>query len=65
MRRKADRARIAVEVVEPQRLPLDQDDLEQPVANGGIGPIRSRSSAIPEVRNASMPPPSRRRESAP
>src|SRR5215207_106642 len=34
VRRKADGAWIAVEVVEPQRLPLDQDNLEQPVANG-------------------------------
>ncbi len=34
VRRKADRAGIAVEVVEPQRLSLDQDDFEQPVANG-------------------------------
>jgi hypothetical protein len=41
MRRKADRAWIAVEVVEPQGLPLDQDDLEQPVANG------NRSDPLP------------------
>src|SRR5919107_912426 len=41
MRRKADRAWIAVEVVESQRLSLDQDDLEQPVANG------NRSDPLP------------------
>src|SRR5215211_3066896 len=41
MRRKADRAWIAVQVVEPQRLPLDQDNLEQPVANG------NRSDPLP------------------
>src|SRR5687768_17216404 len=34
MRGEADRAWITVEVVEPQGLSLDQDDLEQPVANG-------------------------------
>src|SRR5215203_648244 len=41
MRRKADRAGIAVEVVEPQGLPLDQDDLQQRVANG------NRSNPLP------------------
>src|SRR5688500_19742040 len=41
MRREADRARITVEVVEPQGLPLDQDDLEQSVANG------NRSDPLP------------------
>src|SRR5215204_3888329 len=34
MRGKADRAWVPIEVVEPQGLPLDQDDLEQPMANG-------------------------------
>ena len=62
--RKADRSWIAVEVVEPQRLPLDQDDLEQPVANG------NRSDPLPllggDARGEECfdPPPSRRRESA-
>src|SRR5829696_3447123 len=41
MRGKADRSWIAVEIVKSQRLPLDQDDLEQPVANG------NRSNALP------------------
>src|SRR5215211_7166878 len=41
LRGKADRAWIAVEVVESQGLPLDEDDLEQPVTNG------NRSDPLP------------------
>src|SRR5215207_11310513 len=41
MRGKADRSWIAVKIVKSQGLPLNQDDLEQPVANG------NRSNALP------------------